>query len=169
MFCNNCGKPVLEVAKFCKYCGQSLDGERQSPEQTPPAVQYDRAAVYSDIRPGFSDRINHPSFRAVMQRTARGTGVFAFLLIIAPIVIAFVLGIKDGNFSYMGIGAVISVFFLIFNLISAASKKAKSNRTARLSTVRHARPAGRTGRIRTIYTIPNTSLFSVTSREKRKN
>lgn len=121
MFCEHCGKPVPNDASFCEHCGQPVDGAPQA--QTAP--QSVRTPASLGIRPGFSDQINHPSFREAMKKTERGTGVFAVLLILAPIVVALVLSVKDENFAYLGVGGAVSVFFLIINLISAVRKKAE--------------------------------------------
>lgn len=125
MFCENCGKQISNDAKFCEHCGQPIEGAVQTAPQAQPDAQIDQTPVSSGIRPGFSDKISHPSFREAMQKAARGTGIFAVLLILAPIVVAFVLSIKDDNFSYLGIGGAVSVIFLIFNLISATKKKSE--------------------------------------------
>ncbi len=123
MFCEHCGKNIPNDARFCEYCGKPIDNVVQSAAQAQTAPQCGRVPVSSGIRPGFSKNINHPSFREAMKKSERGTGIFAVLLILAPIVVAFVLSVKDDNFAYLGIGGAVSAAFLIFNLIAAAKKK----------------------------------------------
>lgn len=158
MFCENCGQPVPNDARFCDNCGQPVDGAVQSAPQTQATLQYARPTAADCIQPGFSNKINHPSFREAMKKTERGTGIFAVLLILAPIIVAFVLSVKDDNFTYLGIGGVISVVFLIFNLISAAGKKTEKQWDGTVvdkqtRTVRDRNLEDRGGRHYTEYTI----------------
>ena len=39
MFCQKCGTPMKEGAKFCHVCGASTTQPIQPPQQTPPPQQ----------------------------------------------------------------------------------------------------------------------------------
>ncbi len=37
MYCEFCGKPVSDYAKYCRYCGAKLEYYKTEPEFQPPA------------------------------------------------------------------------------------------------------------------------------------
>lgn len=122
MFCSHCGNQLPEYSIFCPFCGEKTTSEQQQKEEqnvNTPSNTY----AEQRIRPGFSDKINDPAIRTAMKKNKNGTAVFAVLLVLAPLVITVILGVKNGDMSIAGIGAVISVIFLIVNLISGAKKK----------------------------------------------
>lgn len=112
MFCKHCSMQMPDNAVFCANCGAPAGGGQS-------------AAAYPYVSPGFSDRINHPSFRQAIKKARKGTGIFAVLLIAAPIIITLVISIKEDDFVYLGIGAAVSLIFLVINLISAAKRSAE--------------------------------------------
>lgn len=114
IFCKRCGERLPNGAAFCIQCGAAVSYGWQ---QTGGPVKG------FGIQPGFSDRINDPAVRAAVKRNKKATGVFAFILVLAPIIITLILGIKDNDYKYIGYGAIISAVFLVFNLVSAIKKK----------------------------------------------
>jgi len=124
MFCQYCGEKIPNDSVFCPFCGgKSASEEPVKKEHNFSTLSNPYAKQI--LQPGFSDKINDPAIRAAMNKNRKGTGFFAVLLVLAPLVITYILGAKNGNMSLVGIGAVISTIFLICNLISAAKKKAE--------------------------------------------
>ena len=79
--------------------------------------------VRQNIRPGFSEKINDPAIRAAIKKNGKATLIFAVIIILAPIIVTFIIGVKNDDMSVVGGGAVISIIFLVINLISGAKKK----------------------------------------------
>lgn len=140
MFCKHCGDKVPEGAKFCKYCGKSVDPahpEADAESETVnhvkiappvheevPAPPMQAPALNCGITPGFTTKTSDPTFIGSIKKTGKGTLIFGIVLILLPLLVTFFLSIKNGDFSYMIYGAVISAAFLIENIIMAAKKKA---------------------------------------------
>lgn len=123
MFCIHCGEEIPDDSGFCPFCGKRINKS----EDRPDMKQYsDTEPIQSDThisRNGFSDKISDPAIKSAMKSNRKGTTIFAVILILAPVVITLILGVKNDDMSIVGIGAVISVIFLIINLISGAKKK----------------------------------------------
>ena len=113
-FCTKCGKPLNAENTFCPSCGAAVAtaNEEGIPER-----------LTSVIRPGFSDKINDPAIRAAMKKSNKVTAVFALLLVLAPLVVTLILGLKNNDFSYLRYGIILATIFMLFSLVSAAKKK----------------------------------------------
>ncbi len=83
------------------------------------------AVGQSGIRPGYSDRIQHPAIRAALKKNNKAAGVFGVLLVLAPIVVTFFMSLQSGESETLGIGFIISGIFLAFNLVSSLKKKSE--------------------------------------------
>ncbi len=108
MFCSNCGKLVVSSSDFCSACGENI------------AVQNEIAA---GVPLGFSCMINDTAVRKQLEKNKKATGVFAILLVLAPLVVSFAISLNDGDFDNVLYGGIISGVFLIFNLIFTVKKK----------------------------------------------
>ncbi len=126
MFCEHCGKPVTDDSAFCEHCGKPVIDEPIATPKQAIQKQTIRQCPSGGIEPGYSSKINHPSFRAAVKKTESATGVFTVLLILAALVVTFILGVKNDKLSsYLLIGAVVSAVFLLFNIISLAKAKSE--------------------------------------------
>jgi hypothetical protein len=81
MYCTKCGKPNSDVARFCLFCGSAL----------PPVVQQPQA-VASAIAPATKKKSN---------TTLTVVLVIVGVLVLSPILIAFVVGFAEGFGSSM--------------------------------------------------------------------
>lgn len=89
-----------------------------APVSTPPRVRV-------GVQPGFSDKINDPAIRAALKKGKRFTFLFALVLVLAPLVVTFVLSMKDGNFENVKFGAILSLIFLAFSVFPSLKKGAE--------------------------------------------
>ncbi len=124
MYCIHCGEKILDDGAFCPFCGQKTS---KTTDKYSNETINDNTAQVTDagqnIRPGFSKKINDPAIRAAIKKNGKATLIFAIIIILAPIIVTFIIGVKNDDMSVVGGGAVISIIFLAFNLISGMKKK----------------------------------------------
>ena len=131
MFCQNCGAPIADGAKFCANCGAPAGAVQTGPAAQPaprPETAPARQAPYGGSLVGFSNRINSPEFQAAEAKINRTSGPFKWILTFAPLVIFPIIGLVSDDFEFslaLTVGAVVTVVMLIFNLTSTAKKKKK--------------------------------------------
>ncbi len=111
MFCPNCGNKLPDGAAFCSACGSAV-GKAQPITMPVQSVQI-----------GFSNKVNDPSLQATLQKGKKGTLIFALILVLLPIIVAFGIGVSGDDFSVMPIGFIVSAIMLVFNLVSITKKK----------------------------------------------
>ena len=124
MYCIHCGEKILDDSDFCPFCGQKTSKTTDKyPDETINNNTTQVTDVGQNIRMGFSEKINDPAIRAAMKKNGKGTLIFAIIIILAPIIITFIIGVKNDDMGVVGGGAVISIVFLVINLISGVKKK----------------------------------------------
>ncbi len=114
-FCEQCGKELSDTAKFCAGCGLPVMS----------AGQDNQAPISNGVQIGFSNRINDPLLAAKVKKQKTGAFVFGLILVPAPLIITFVIGIMKDDFTYLKIGFFVSLVFLVCNVISTVTKKCK--------------------------------------------
>lgn len=117
MICSYCKKELQNGANFCDECGAAV-------EAVPPAQE--GATATNGIQPGFSGRIDDPALNAILKKNRKGALIFAVILILLPLAVAFFIGFSKDDFSSLPIGLAVSAVFLVFNLFSLARKKAQN-------------------------------------------
>lgn len=113
MFCKNCGKEISEDDAFCSTCGMHTNTEKSIYNEP----------VECGVKIGFSDRINDPSLKRRMKKNRKGTLIFAIIMILLPITIAFFIGVSNDDFSSLPIGLAVSAVVFVCNFISLVKKK----------------------------------------------
>lgn len=109
---------------FCPSCGKTAE---TAPKGTNTVKNYIHTTEFPDarIQPGFSDKIDDPLIKAALKKNKRFTLVFAVFLVLAPIVVTFILSIKNDDFKNLTYGGILSLVFLIFSLLPAIKKSGK--------------------------------------------
>lgn len=107
MFCPTCGTRLSDNCAFCSVCGNPIGAVRPAPVTAP----------------GFSEKIRDPAIQAMLKKNRKGTVIFAVLLVLAPILVTLIIGLKDDDLSVVGYGAIVSGIFLLVSLISLLKKK----------------------------------------------
>jgi hypothetical protein len=66
MFCNYCGTPNPDVAKFCQQCGKSLVNSRESSVAAPPASVAAPLVDPLPFKPAVAETIRPPHITVAM-------------------------------------------------------------------------------------------------------
>lgn len=136
MFCTQCGNPNGENAKFCKFCGNALNGFSNAvnqnvahPDQQSPAPSYPplpEMTLQQGGGVGYSHRINDPAFSKFVKNSNRYALIFAVVLAIIAVVgftIAGEMSSDMDNPESMFIGLGIGGMFILIALFQVAGKK----------------------------------------------
>lgn len=135
MFCNHCGKPVDDNARFCPSCGNSpqpgtnptvSDYSAGSPMQPGYNVPAQSASPVAAGSIGYSSRIQDPAFARYVKNTKRWAAIFSIILAIAAIVgfyIAGETGSEMDNPESLYIGLAIGTMFLLIALFQILKKR----------------------------------------------
>lgn len=124
MYCKFCREKLPDDCAFCPSCGKTAE---TAPKGTNTVKNYIHTTEFPDarIQPGFSDKIDDPLIKAALKKNKRFTLVFAVFLVLAPIVVTFILSIKNDDFENLTYGGILSLVFLIFSLLPAIKKCGK--------------------------------------------
>ncbi len=124
MYCKYCGEKLPDNGSFCPSCGKPVE---ETTEHVNKAEEYDTKTEPSraKIQPGFSNKIDDPSMKAALKKNKNAAVVFAVILVLAPIVVTFILSVKNDDFQNLVYGGILSLVFLIFSLAPAIKKSGK--------------------------------------------
>ncbi|MBQ9429322.1 MAG: zinc-ribbon domain-containing protein [Clostridia bacterium] len=138
-FCQNCGAPLNEGAKFCPTCGAGVGAPAPQPQQPQqpayqqpqPAYTAPTYAAHGDVRqgipaPGYSDRVNHPEILAAVKKNKRAAAIFAAILVPLPLIGFLVYSLVSGKMepsSALLYGGIVSGVFLVFALVRFAGMR----------------------------------------------
>ncbi len=119
MFCSKCGNKLPDSVKFCPSCGTA---------QAVPSAN--TAAGESQMKVGYSDRINDPAIRAAMKKNSKATVIFALIMVIVPIIGFVIYSQVTGNMELtraLMYGGIISAVFLLFAVISTIRSRTEKS------------------------------------------
>lgn len=126
MYCKFCGEKLSDNCSFCPSCGKPVEtaqeGANTARDYIPPTE-----FSCTRIQPGFSEKIDDPLIKSALKKNKKFTFVFAVVLVLAPIVVTFILSVKNDNFSNLTYGGILSLIFLLFSLVPAIKKIGKKS------------------------------------------